>query len=58
MGDLIHTRINLAKVLAERVKEGESTEQEAVMIARRMLFDNAADLYGLTRESLADRRYN
>lgn len=58
VGDLIHTRINLAKVLAERVKEGESTEQEAVMIARRMLFDNAADLYGLTRESLADRRYN
>ncbi len=58
VGDLIHTRVNLAKVLAERVSEGESTEDEAVHLAERMLFDNAAALYGLTRHGLERREYN
>ena len=58
VGDLINTRTNLAMVLAERVEAGETTESQAVDLARKLVFDNAAELYGLTRRSLEDLAYN
>ena len=58
VGDLMHTRANLAIVLAERIESGESTESEAMALAEKLLFDNAAALHGLTRKTLENPDYN
>jgi predicted TIM-barrel fold metal-dependent hydrolase len=58
VGDLIHSRVNLAMVLADRVEAGETTEDGAVALARRLLFDNAADLHRLNRRDLEGLDYN
>lgn len=47
-GHLVLARRNIASVLAERVSSGASTETEAVELARWMLHDNAAHLFGRT----------
>lgn len=58
VGDLVLTRVNLALVLAEKVEAGEVTEERGLELARMMLFDNPADLYGLPRRSLGELDYN
>ena len=47
VGDFVLTRMTLATVLADRINAGEITESRAVELARMMLFQSAADLYGL-----------
>lgn len=42
---LLMARRNIARVLAERVEDGASTENEAVEVARWMLLDNPARLF-------------
>ena len=58
VGDLVLTRMNLATVLADKVAAGELTDVRAVELARMMLFDNAADLYGLPNLAVGDLDYN
>lgn len=46
-GHLTLARRNLARVLAGRVADGLMTEQRALSVARKMLFDNPRELYRL-----------
>ncbi len=49
-GSYGHSRIaryNIARVLTEKVEEGYFTEEQALLVARRLLHDNACDLFGL-----------
>ena len=46
-GTVKFTRQILAEVLAEKVESGFLTEKAALGIARRILYDNAVELYGL-----------
>ncbi|HOM57241.1 MAG TPA: hypothetical protein PLG27_05800, partial [Candidatus Latescibacteria bacterium] len=39
-------RAGISKVLAKRVEEGVFTEEQALVIAKRIMHDNAAALYG------------
>ena len=40
-------REDVARVLAERIEEGQMTERQALKIARQWFFDNAVELYRL-----------
>jgi hypothetical protein len=46
-GHAVMTRQVVARVLSEKVDEGYLSEDEAVVLARRMLRDNPASLYKL-----------
>lgn len=46
-GHLVMAREDVARVLAERVEEGQMTESQALGIARQWFFDNAVELYRL-----------
>ena len=47
VGSVWLTRRHLKKILAERIADGWMTEEQALRLARRMLHDNAVDVYGL-----------
>lgn len=47
IGHLRMAQENIATVLAERVNDGLMTEDEALQIARKWLWDNAVEAYGL-----------
>ncbi len=47
LGDLIQTREVLSSVLAERIGEGLSNEQQVLEQARMMLYETPKNLYGL-----------
>jgi len=46
-GHLVMAREDMAKVLGRRVEEGGMTEEEAIMIAKKLLYDNPKELYKL-----------
>jgi hypothetical protein len=46
-GHLEMAREDVARVLAERIEEGQMTEAQALAIARLWFFDNAVELYRL-----------
>ena len=46
-GKVCIVRDALARVLARRVREGRLSEKEALFIARRVLYENAKEVYGL-----------
>ena len=46
-GTVKFTRRLLAEVLAEKVESGFLTEKAALQISRRILYENAVELYGL-----------
>jgi hypothetical protein len=43
-------RENIAAVLAKKVTTGAMSRSEAITIARRLLFENPREFYGLTCE--------
>ena len=47
LGDLVQTRQNLSAVLAKRIREGLLTENQALDLARMMLYENPKNLYHL-----------
>jgi hypothetical protein len=57
-GTVKFTRRILAEVLAEKVERGFLTEQVALQIARRILYTNALELYGLASPQAATATNN
>jgi len=49
-GHLTFARGNIAEVLARKVERGAMSRSEAGLVARRLLFDNPREFYGLDRE--------
>jgi len=46
-GSLVATKHALARVLCRRIEAGMETESSAIRLARRILFENAVEFYGL-----------
>jgi len=46
-GHLVMAREDIAHVLARRIESGQMTEDQALALARKWLFDNPRDLYRL-----------
>ena len=46
-GHLKIARQNIARVLAEKIVLGEMSRPETSMVARRLMFDNPVEFYGL-----------
>jgi predicted TIM-barrel fold metal-dependent hydrolase len=46
-GHLVMAREDIAQVLARRIESGRMTEEQALTLARKWLFDNPRDLYRL-----------
>ena len=57
LGDLIQTRENIAAVLAKRTREGLLNEEQALDLARMMLYDNPRNLYQLECQPSDDIEY-
>ena len=51
-GHLEQARDNLARVLSRKMERGDYDRATALELARRMLFDNVADLYKLDKDAL------
>ena len=51
-GHLEQARDNLARVLARKVERGDYDRSTALELARRMLFDNVAELYKLEKDTI------
>jgi hypothetical protein len=47
-GACAYTRQMLAEVLAKKVRRGLLTEVQAVRIAEKLMYQNAAELYGIS----------
>ncbi len=54
-GHLTLARQNIAHVLTEKIEGGALSRSEASMVARRLLFDNPSDFYGI-KASLSDEQ--
>jgi len=48
LGDLIQVRELISSVLARRIREGVLTEEQALELANRMLYENPKELYRLS----------
>jgi uncharacterized protein len=46
-GHLTLARQNIAAVLADKIRVGAMSRSEASQVARRLMFDNPRDFYGL-----------